>query len=328
MKVLSVSSLTKSYGRVQALRDVTFDVGGGVTGLLGPNGSGKSTLLLCVLGLLPDWRGDVRVLDLDARRQRRLIRTRVGFMPEADVGLPEMTGIRAARHLATLSGLPYSHALRRAHEVLWHVGLGEAIYRNLGEYSFGMRQRFKLAQALVHDPEVLFLDEPLSGLDPAGRDELLALVRDLATNHGKHVIWSSHILPDVQKVADSVAVLHEGRYRGSFALADLEPDHGIFEIEVEGDAERFREALRGRGIEVTTAVESRAAQADLAPRSAFQATLPPGEGVGDLLRLGRLAETRIRRVAPVKEDLGAVFHRLLETDEKAEPNVAHAEGTS
>ena len=306
MAVVEVSGLSKSYGSVRALSNVTFDVAEGVTGLLGPNGAGKSTLLLCVLGLLPDWTGQVRVLGLDARSQRRTIRRRVGFMPELDARLPGTTAVKAVRYLGRLTGLPSNEALRRAHEVLWHVGLGEAIYRDLREYSEGMRQRFKLAQAIVHDPDLLFLDEPLAGMDPAGRDELLDLVRDLARTHGKHVLWSSHILPEVQKVADQVVILHRGAFRGSFGLDELQAGDRWFAMQVEGDAAVYRKVLGEAGI------------ADVAPDTGpgeLVLTLPESRDVHDLLRLSRLAGVRVRKVAPLGEDLETVFHRRVEAGE-------------
>ena len=302
MSVVRVENLFKSYGSVQALRGVSFEVGEGVTGLLGPNGAGKSTLLLCVLGLLPDWQGRVTVLGLDARRERRDIRRHVGYMPEMNARLPGTTAVKAVRYLGRLTGLPYSQALRRAHEVLWHVGLGEAVYRNLEEYSSGMGQRFKLAQALVHDPQLLFLDEPLGGMDPAGRDELLDLVRDLASNHGKHVVWSSHILPEVQKVADAVVVLDQGAFRGRYDLDDLQPADHRYGLLIDGDVEAYLRVLAEAGIDD---VEQDHATNGLA------LTLPDVRGVHDLLRLARLAGVRLHRVAPVGEDLEAVFHRLV-----------------
>jgi len=305
MSVVQIENLRKSYGSVLALRGVSFEVGEGVTGLLGPNGAGKSTLLLCVLGLLRGWQGQVTVLGFDARKHRRDIRRHVGFMPEMDSRLPGTTAVRAVRYLGRLTGLPYSQALRRAHEVLWHVGLGDAVYRDLAEYSSGMRQRFKLAQALVHDPQLLFLDEPLGGMDPAGRDDLLDLVRDLASNHGKHVVWSSHILPEVEKVADEVVVLDQGAYRGRFDLDDLKPADHRYALVVEGDVEAFLRVLAEAGIDD---VERDHATASL------KLTLPDVRGVHDLLRLARLSGVRLRKVAPVGEDLEDVFHRLVAED--------------
>jgi ABC-2 type transport system ATP-binding protein len=312
VSVVTIGSLSKSYGRTQALRDVSLEIGEGVTGLLGPNGAGKSTLLLCVLGLLPDWRGHVRVLGLDAREQRTELRRRVGFMPETDAYLPDMTAIRAVRFLGRLSGMPYDEALRRAHEVLYHVGLGEAVYRDLREYSTGMRQRFKLAQALVHDPEIIFLDEPLAGMDPEGRDDLLALIRDLAVTHGKHVVWSSHILPEVQKVADGVLVLHLGRCLGSFRLEDLGGEEGRYAVEVEGDAESFRAYLQSRGIAHERAPGSAREEADLRiGRTSWTLHLGTADDAGDVLRWGREIGVRVRKITPAYESLEDVFHRLL-----------------
>jgi ABC-2 type transport system ATP-binding protein len=310
--VVEIRNLSKSYGRTQALADVSLEIGAGVTGLLGPNGAGKSTLILCVLGLLPDFHGEVSVLGMDARRARHELRRRVGFMPETDTYLPDMTGIRAVRFLGRLTGMPSSQALRRAHEVLFHVGLGEAVYRDLREYSTGMRQRFKLAQALVHDPELIFLDEPLGGLDPEGRDELLDLIRDLARHHGKHVVWSSHILPEVQKVADAVVVLQGGRCRGSFRLEELHGNEGRFTVEVEGDARRFEALLAERGIPAEPVVDGARESADARlGRSTFTVHLPADARSTEVLRLGREGGVLVRKVRPATESLDDVFHRLL-----------------
>jgi ABC-2 type transport system ATP-binding protein len=321
MSILSVANLTKCYGgSPPALRDVSLEIGPGVTGLLGPNGAGKSTLIQCVLGLLPNFDGEVRVLGLDARRQRRAVRRRVGFMPEADTYLYDMSGIRAVRYLGQLSGLPRSEALRRAHEMLYHVGLGEAVYRNVKEYSTGMRQRFKLAQALVHDPEVIFLDEPLAGLDPKAREELLDLIADLAHVHGKHIIWSSHILPDVQKVADAVVVLDRGRFHGTFRLEDLAPHTDRFTLEVEGAIEGFEEALTAAGIQIRSSGEveegsaagEEADSVDVEARRAWTVETPESEGAARLFEVVRQQGVRVRRLGPVPESLEDVFMRILD----------------
>ncbi len=312
MSLLRVRNLTKSYGgRAPALREVTLEIGPGVTGLLGPNGAGKSTLIQCVLGLFPDYEGEVTLFGLDARRDRDALRRRVGFMPEADTYLPEMTGIQAVRFLGQLSGLPRQHALRRAHEVLFHVGLGEAIYRRVEEYSTGMRQRFKLAQALVHDPEIVFLDEPLSGLDPDAREDLLGLIRTLADGHGKHVVWSSHILPDVQKVAAQVVVLHQGRYCGRHALADLAHAGGRYDVEAEGDADGFARAAAAAGLEVHPG--DPAPDETLAADRRTRFTLLNADGdTRPIFAAAARAGVRLRRVAPRSETLEEVFLRILD----------------
>jgi ABC-2 type transport system ATP-binding protein len=316
--ILDTEGLTKAYGRrPPALRDVTLSIGEGVTGLLGPNGAGKSTLLQCVLGLLPDWSGSVRVLGLDAHRDRKGIRRRVGFMPETDAYVGGMTGIRAVRYLGQLSGLPYRDALRRAHEVLFHVGLGEAIYRSVEEYSTGMRQRFKLAQAIVHDPELVFLDEPLSGLDPEGRDELLHLIHDLARSHGKHVVWSSHILPEVQKVADAVVVLDRGECRGSFRLADLGVRPGRYALEVEGAVEGFREVAARAGVTLEDGAGDGPQGGPVSARHAFTAEVAAGGGTAPIFDAVRAAGLRLRRLTPRGDTLEEVFHRLVRPSAEA-----------
>lgn len=315
MSVVSIHRLTKSYGgRPPALRDVTFDIGPGITGLLGPNGAGKSTLLQCILGLLPDYEGSATVLGLDARKQGRQVRRRIGFMPEADTYLPDMTGIRAVRYLGQMSGMHYRHALRRAHEVLFHVGLGEAVYRHVRDYSVGMRQRFKLAQALVHDPELIFLDEPLSGLDPSGREELLYLIRDLAVHHDKHIVWSSHILPDVQKAAEHIVVLQAGEFRGAFTLDDLSARTDVFLVEPEGDPVAFTAALETRGAQVDFGRrpgDEQGLESIEARTRALEVTLPGDATAATMFEIARETGTRLRRVIPRNETLEEAFMRLL-----------------
>ena len=313
--IVQIRGLTKAYGSAPpALRDVNLQIHPGVTGLLGPNGAGKSTLLQCVLGLLPDFAGDVRVLGLDARKQRRALRRKVGFVPEAEAYIWGLTGLHAVRYLGQLSGMPRHEALRRAHEVLFYAGLGEAAYRKVHEYSTGMRQRFKLAQALVHDPELIFLDEPLAGLDPHGRRQLRDLIRSLSDEHGKHIVWSSHLLPDVQAVADAVVVLQNGRDRGAFRMEDLAATEERFEVEAEGDPAPFLAAMQalnvrleqlehpGEGTEVSTH---------------WDAWCPEGVGPTQLLAAAHEAGTRVRRVTPKAEELEDVFLRILEPEASA-----------
>jgi len=320
MAVVAVSRLTKAYGkRPPSLIDVTLEIGEGVTGLLGPNGAGKSTLLMCVLGLMRDFHGDANVLGLDARRDRLEIRRRVGYMPESDSLLPNMTAVTSVRYLGQLTGMSRRHALRRAHECLHYVGLTEALYRPAEEFSTGMRQRLKLAQALVHDPDVLFLDEPVSGMDPQGREEFLALIRQLANDHGKHVVWSSHMLPDVQKVARQVLILDKGRLKGSFRLEDLHGATGRFDVEADGDATAFERAVVSRGFETVAAPvaddetgDTPALAEDGLPRFHRVVRVGGAEPTTALLAIGRDAGVRVRRVASVVENLEDVFHRLLD----------------
>src|SRR4029079_5844264 len=174
------------------------------------NGAGKSTMLKALLGLLEAESGRIRVLDLDVASHPLDVRSRIGYMPENDAQIPGMTAVAFVAYCGELSGLSAADAMQRAHEVLYYVGLGEARYRQVETYSTGMKQRIKLAQALVHDPDLLLLDEPTNGMDPQGREEMLALIRDLA--HAKHInlILSSYVMPDVESVCDDVVVMNQG----------------------------------------------------------------------------------------------------------------------
>src|SRR5256712_13495094 len=200
--VVTLDHVTVAYGRSQVLQDVTASFAAGAVGLLGPNGAGKSTMLKALLGFVVPNRGRMRVLGHDVATAALEIRARVGYMPETDAHIPGMNAVSFVAYCGELAGLPRVDAMQRAHEVLFYVGLGEARYRNVETYSTGMKQRIKLAQALVHDPDLLFLDEPTNGMDPRGRDEMLELVRDLAHNKGVNLIVSSHLLPDVEYTCD------------------------------------------------------------------------------------------------------------------------------
>ena len=202
--------VTVVYGSNPALRDVTAVFPKGAVGLLGPNGAGKSTMLKALLGFVAPKSGKLDVLGLDVAHRPLEVRARLGYMPESDGHIPGMNAVTFVAYCGQLSGLPKTDAMQRAHEVLYYVGLGEARYRNVETYSTGMKQRIKLAQALVHDPDLLFLDEPTNGMDPKGRDEMLDLIRDLAHNKGVSLILSSHLLPDVEYTCDHVVVLDKG----------------------------------------------------------------------------------------------------------------------
>ena len=308
--IVQIRGLTKAYGSAPpALRDVNLDIQPGVTGLLGPNGAGKSTLLQCILGLLADFHGNVAVLGLDARRQSRTLRRRVGFMPEAEAYIWGLTGLHAVRYLGQLSGMPRQEALRRAHEVMWFTGLGEAAYRKVQEYSTGMRQRFKLAQALVHDPELIFLDEPLAGLDPKGRRELRDLIRSLSADHGKHIVWSSHLLPDVQAVADGVVVLQNGQDRGAFRMEDLAATEARFQVEAESEGAALEAALSALDVRLAPMEHPGEGQ----QRTTYwDVRCNEGTTATDLLRAAHEGGVRLRRVTPRAEELEDVFLRILE----------------
>lgn len=209
--LVELHRISRRYGRVQALREVTLRVGPGTIGLVGNNGAGKSTLLKILLGLLAPDSGQGTILGCDLRRGQRQLRGRVGYMPEAAATVPVLKGVEFVALSGDLYGMPHRDALRRAHEVLDYVGLGELRYRRLEEYSTGNVQRLKLAAALVHDPALLLLDEPTNGLDPAGRAAMLELIQDLIGETGKSVILCTHLLGDVERLCDQVVVLDRGR---------------------------------------------------------------------------------------------------------------------
>jgi len=247
MDTVIVRGLAKSYGSVRALRGLNVRFPEGAVGLLGPNGAGKSTLLKVLLGLLTPDAGEATVLGLDVLSSPLAVRRAVGYMPEVDAYLPGLSGAESVLFAGVLCGLPRREAQRRAHEILYYVGLGEARYRKVEQYSTGMRQRLRLAQALVHDPELVFLDEPTNGLDPKGREEVLSLIRDLAQIHRKSVVLCSHLLPDVESVCSHVIVLRDGVVATEGDVKEIRRlEAGTYRLRVDGDRGAFEEALTRR----------------------------------------------------------------------------------
>ena len=249
MPLIETHALTKQYPRVLALDALDIHVEPGVIGLVGANGAGKSTLIKILLGLLPATRGAAQVLGMDVNTQGREIRSIVGYMPEHDCLPPDLSATEFVTHLAEVSGLPRTAARERTAETLRHVGLFEERYREMGGYSTGMKQRVKLAQALVHDPRLIFLDEPTNGLDPAGREEMLDLVRRTGREFGIAVLMSSHLLGEIERVCDWLVVIDGGRLVRSGAGAGSAGGLGSLEVEVEGDAGALADALTERGFE-------------------------------------------------------------------------------
>jgi ABC-2 type transport system ATP-binding protein len=248
---IEVRDLSFRYGKIVALDGVTMRLGDGAVGLLGPNGAGKSTLLRVLLGFLVPERGGGKVLDFDIRRDQAMIRRSVGYMPESDCFVAGLDAVTFTAFFGELSGMPRQEAMKRAHEVLFYVGLGEARYRLLDTYSAGMKQRLKLAQALVHDPKILLLDEPTSNLDPIGRNEILDLIRDIAANKSIQVLISSHILDDIESICGSVVILKHGRVAAEGRMEDLRAIHySLYELRIKGDVIPFRRDLESAGSRV------------------------------------------------------------------------------
>src|ERR687891_2931741 len=249
--VVQLDDVTVIYGKNRALKNVSARFARGPVGLLGPNGAGKSTMLKALLGFVKPDQGRMTVLGFDVAKSPMDIRARIGYMPESDAHIPGMNAVSFVAYCGQLSGLPAVDAMQRAHEVLFYVGLGEARYRNLETYSTGMKQRIKLAQALVHDPDLLFLDEPTNGMDPKGRDEMLELIHDLAHRKNVNLILSSHLLPDVEYTCDHVVVMDKGSVATHGPIEALKGPHGrVYEMRVKGDQSRFIEVLRAAGYEV------------------------------------------------------------------------------
>lgn len=258
MSVAAISHLTVRYGAKIAVNDLSVDVPDGCVGLLGPNGAGKSTLIKTLLGFVRPSAGHGKVLGLDVATQGLAIRQKIGLMPEQDCHIPGMNAVSFAAYAGEMAGMPSKDAMRRAHETLEYCGLGEARYRNIETYSTGMKQRIKLAQALVHGPKVLFLDEPTNGLDPAGRDDMLRLIRDVSHGKGINVIVSSHLLPDIERTCDYVVVMRNGRIATQGAVDTLRRTDGVqFEVDLRLPSPEFVVAAESRGAKVMNHLGSR-----------------------------------------------------------------------
>ncbi len=250
MHLIETAGLTRRFGDVTALDDLTLAVPPGITGLVGANGAGKSTLIRILLGLLPPTSGTARVLGYDVASEGPTLRQFVGYMPEHDCLPGDVSATEFVAHMARVNGLPGDAARERTAETLRHVGLFEERYRDIRGYSTGMKQRVKLAQALVHDPRLLFLDEPTNGLDPAGRDEMLDLVRRTGREFGISIVMASHLLGEIERVCDAVIVIDAGRLLRQGPIADFTAVTGTLVVEVEGDPAALAEALRCAGLRV------------------------------------------------------------------------------
>jgi len=301
---IEVRNLSFSYGQVKALDDVSLTVGEGAVGLLGPNGAGKSTLLRILLGFLVPAAGEGTVLGHDIRRDQPAIRRAVGYMPEDDCFIAGMDAVTYTAYFGELSGMPRQEAMKRAHEVLFYVGLEEARYRLLDTYSAGMKQRLKMAQALVHDPKLLFLDEPTSNLDPQGRSEVLELIEDITAHKDIQVLICSHILADIEQLCASVVILNKGKLAAEGRLEDLRAaDGGLYELRIKGEGRAFHrdlEALKCR-VEETE---------DLL----IKVYLPVGLDRMEIFRAAARAGVQVRQFVKSRTSLEDLFAQVVGVD--------------
>lgn len=301
MPLLSLHHITHRYGKHTVLDDVSLQLEPGAIGLLGPNGAGKSTLLKILMGLVKPTSGEGTLLEKNLRGASFPRRRLLGYMSEADALVPGLRGAEYVALAGELCGMPKKEASRRAHELLTYLGLDDARYRKLEEYSTGMKQRVKLAQALVHDPPLLLLDEPTSGLDPAGREAMLGLLSTLARQHGKSFLLCTHVLSDVERTCETTVILHKGKVlcqERTDALRAQRDDR--VRIRVEGEVETYQQLLQQHQMKVA-----------VSDRDGWVVTLPEGVQTDQLFRLASQSGVIITRLQPDDEDLERVFHRLL-----------------
>jgi ABC-2 type transport system ATP-binding protein len=308
--VVLLDAVTVIYGSNRALKDVSGRFNAGAVGLLGPNGAGKSTLLKSLLGFIKPAAGRMTVFNLDVAKHPLEIRSRIGYMPETDGHIPGMNAVSFVAYCGQLAGLPAVDAMQRAHEVLYYVGLGEARYRNIETYSTGMKQRIKLAQALVHDPDLLFLDEPTNGMDPKGRDEMLELIRDLGHNKNVNLILSSHLLPDVEYTCDDVVVMDKGKVAAQGPIDQLKGPAGrVFELRIKGDLPAFIDVLHAHGMKVSSTDED--VVRVLVPDGAGRSADSRGNDQAILFTLAAQHGVQVRHLRPSIPTLEDVFAKAL-----------------
>lgn len=305
---VTLKNFTVRYGSVTAVNDLSVTFPTGSTGLLGANGAGKSSLIKGLLGLVPLSAGSASVLGRDVAAQRKAIRKRIGYMPEDDCLIPGLTGIGMVKYAGELSGMSGQDAMQRGHEVLFLVGLGEARYRKVETYSSGMKQRVKLAQALVHDPDLLFLDEPTSGMDPKGRLEMLDLIQNISSQGGMSIILATHILVDVERICDNVVIIHRGSLARHGEMGQLKGSYSdAFTVRVEGDEGAFRSYLEGKGCKVA---ESGRGQLDV--------TLPAGESSAIILKAADSTGVQLRKMISSIQTLEDIFIKTIEKEQDAD----------
>jgi ABC-2 type transport system ATP-binding protein len=302
MGVITLDRLEVRLGGRTVLNGLTGELRGHAVGLLGPNGAGKSTLINTLLGFHEAAGGNAKVLGLDARTDRMRIRQSVGYMPENDSFIGNMSGVRFVRYMAELSGLPPAAALERAHEALFYVGLGEVRYRKISTYSLGMKQLIKLAQALAHGPKLLILDEPTNGLDPTARQRMVQLIKEIRKEGSMHMLISSHLLRDIDETCDEVLILNKGRIAAISNIEEERRSHRNFiEMEMVGNTEAFAAKMQTMGCECARFAGGR-----------VKVVMPDALSQRDLYMTAAETGAEIRRIQTRRDSLEDIFLRAME----------------
>jgi ABC-2 type transport system ATP-binding protein len=303
MAVIELDQLEVRLGGRVVLDALEGKLSGRAIGLLGPNGSGKSTLINTLLGFHAPSRGTARVFEDDIRTQSRKIRALVGYMAENDSFIGNMSGIHFVRYMAELAGIPAEHALERAHEAMFYVGLGEVRYRNISTYSLGMKQLVKLAQALVHGPKLLILDEPTNGLDPVARQRMIQLIQDVRDSGHTSILISSHLLRDVDETCDEVIILKAGRIA---SICNLEEERRanrrFIELETVAAQEAFGAAIRELGCECASY-----------PGGRWKLVMPESVEIRDLYKIAAIQNVQIRRMNYRRDSLEDIFLTAMDS---------------
>ncbi len=311
MGIIELKGLEVRLGNRIVLDGLTGELCGCSIGLLGPNGAGKSTLINTLLGFHPSSKGTASVFGLDTYRERAQIRGQIGYMPENDSFIGNMSGVHFVRYMAELAGLPSRQALERAHEALFGVGLGEVRYRKVNSYSLGMKQLVKLAQALAHGPRLLILDEPTNGLDPIARQRMIQLIKDIRKEGSVHLLISSHLLRDIDETCDEVLILKRGRIAELCNIeAERRSNRSFMELETVGATERFSIAVRGLGCECASF-----------PGGRIKLVIPDHIEVRDLYVVAAEQGVQIRRMNQRRDSLEDIFLRAMDMESERPPYV-------
>ncbi len=294
--LIQLQNVTKTYGPVTALRDLNLELQPGALGLLGPNGAGKTTMIRTLLGLIRIDQGQGTVFGKDIRHDQLAIRQLVGFVPEDECLFPGMQGVEFVAYAGELCGMPGHDSLQRAHEVLDYVGLGEARYRQVESYSTGMKQRLKIASAIIHDPKLVILDEPTNGMDPDGREEILELAQDMHRQKGMSLLFSSHLLPDVESVCDYIVVMGRGTVLAKGKLAELKLSSGkVYDVRTKENEPRFADALLRGHCQVKQSSED------------WTVVLPPEADARLIWEIARREQVQIRCLRARQKSLEEIF---------------------